>query len=98
MKLNPKKILEVKFDAVINGYSPTKVDQFLDLICADYEEFAAEIQSLKEENKSLKEKLKKKDQQIKKLEQQNAKINLVQNLENQNELESAAENLISKDK
>ena len=36
MKLNYKKIVDKKFESVINGYSPTQVDTYLDLICSDY--------------------------------------------------------------
>ena len=69
MKLNPKKILETKFDAVINGYSPTKVDQFLDLIIEDYNEMIQENMQLKEKIKILETQMKKKQMTIEKLEQ-----------------------------
>lgn len=46
MKLNLKKILDKKFETVINGYSPTQVDAFLDLICSDYNEYNDIISSL----------------------------------------------------
>ena len=35
IKENIKKILDKKFDSVINGYSPSNVDRFLDSIIND---------------------------------------------------------------
>lgn len=67
MKLNPKKILETKFDAVINGYSPTKVDQFLDLIIEDYEQMIKENQQLKEAVENLEAQIKLQKQELEKL-------------------------------
>ncbi|MGL5204836.1 MAG: DivIVA domain-containing protein [Metamycoplasmataceae bacterium] len=64
MKLNYKKIVEKKFETVINGYSPTQVDMFLDKICLDYmeyekriNEFSLEVENLRNENISLTEHL-----------------------------------------
>ncbi|MGL4251952.1 MAG: DivIVA domain-containing protein, partial [Metamycoplasmataceae bacterium] len=64
MKLSYKKIVDKKFETVINGYSPTQVDMFLDKICLDYmdyekriEELEAEIENLRNENASLTESL-----------------------------------------
>lgn len=67
MKLSPKKILETKFDAVINGYSPTKVDQFLDLIIEDYEQMIKENQQLKEAVENLEAQIKLQKQELEKL-------------------------------
>lgn len=53
MKLSPKKILDKKFESMINGYSPTKVDKFLDDVINDYNFMLSEIDQL---NKLIKEK------------------------------------------
>lgn len=53
MKLNPKKILEKKFDSVINGYNPKNVDEFLDQIIEDYIEMQNIIDELKSKIKEL---------------------------------------------
>ncbi|MGL5590642.1 MAG: DivIVA domain-containing protein [Metamycoplasmataceae bacterium] len=64
MKLSYKKIVDKKFETVINGYSPTQVDMFLDKICLDYMDYEkrigeleAEIENLRNENASLTESL-----------------------------------------
>lgn len=53
MKLDPKKILEKKFENVINGYNPRKVDQFLDQVIEDYIEMQNTIDELKTKIKEL---------------------------------------------
>ena len=77
MKLSPKKILETKFDAVINGYSPTKVDQFLDLIIDDYNELIQENLQLKEKINILEAKIEKLEHLI--LKQESEKQELTNN-------------------
>ncbi|MGL5617690.1 MAG: DivIVA domain-containing protein [Metamycoplasmataceae bacterium] len=64
MKLSYKKIVDKKFETVINGYSPTQVDMFLDKICLDYMEYEKriselelEVENLRNENASLTESL-----------------------------------------
>ncbi|MGL5205419.1 MAG: DivIVA domain-containing protein [Metamycoplasmataceae bacterium] len=64
MKLSYKKIVDKKFETVINGYSPTQVDMFLDKICLDYIEYEkligeqeAELENLRHENTLLTENL-----------------------------------------
>ncbi|MGL6124928.1 MAG: hypothetical protein ACRC1F_00350 [Metamycoplasmataceae bacterium] len=71
MKLNCKKIVDKKFETVINGYSPTQVDIFFDKICEDYIEydekiakFESEIEALKKENMELKGKLSAKEDEL----------------------------------
>ena len=39
MKKCIEKIIDKKFDSVINGYSPLKVDIFLDSIISDLKQF-----------------------------------------------------------
>lgn len=56
-QLTPKVILEKDFKSSMRGYSPTDVDEFLDLIIQDYESFMKEISSLKSENERLHTKL-----------------------------------------
>ena len=75
MKLSPKKILETKFDAVINGYSPTKVDQFLDLIVSDYKEMIQENNQLKKLTKELENQLKACEAEVKTLKSTLASTN-----------------------
>jgi len=55
IKLSPKEILnkEFKFDA--KGYRPKEVDEYLDLIIEDYNEFIRLIKRLEKENHELKE-------------------------------------------
>lgn len=66
MKKCIEKIIDKKFDSVINGYSPLKVDIFLDSIISDLKQFDEEFSKLEEkvkeleiENKKLKEQLEK---------------------------------------
>lgn len=64
IKLSPKKILNKQFQIDFKGYNANEVDYFLDLIVADYENFAAmlnesydEIERLQKENANLKNQL-----------------------------------------
>ncbi|MBR2999163.1 MAG: DivIVA domain-containing protein [Mycoplasmataceae bacterium] len=66
MKKCIEKIIDKKFDSVINGYSPLKVDIFLDSIISDLKQFEEDFSKLEEkvkeleiENKKLKEQLEK---------------------------------------
>lgn len=89
MKLSPKKILETKFDAVINGYSPTKVDQFLDLIIDDYNELIQENLQLKEKINILETKIEKLEHLILKQESEKQKLtnNEVNEINDENNFE-----------
>lgn len=89
MKLSPKKILETKFDTVINGYSPTKVDQFLDLIIDDYNELIQENLQLKEKNNLLEAKIEKLEHLILKQESEKQKLtsNEVNEINDENNFE-----------
>lgn len=89
MKLSPKKILETKFDAVINGYSPTKVDQFLDLIIDDYNELIQENLQLKEKINILEAKIEKLEQLFLKQESEKQKLtnNEVDEINDENNFE-----------
>lgn len=89
MKLSPKKILETKFDAVINGYSPTKVDQFLDLIIDDYNELIQENLQLKEKINILEAKIEKLEHLILKQESKKQKLtnNEVNEINDENNFE-----------
>lgn len=55
IKLSPKEILnkEFKFDA--KGYRPKEVDEYLDTIIEDYNEFIHLIKKLEKENLELEE-------------------------------------------
>lgn len=62
MKKCIEKIIDKKFDSVINGYSPLKVDIFLDSIISDLKQFEEDFLKLEEKVKELEienEKLKK---------------------------------------
>lgn len=52
-QLTPKMILEKDFKSSMRGYSPSEVDEFLDIVIQDYEAFMKEINSLKSENARL---------------------------------------------
>ncbi len=71
MKLNYKKIVNKKFETVINGYSPTQVDIYLDQVCSDYIEYnesistlSLEVEDLKKENTILKKSLKSTEKEL----------------------------------
>ena len=71
MKKCIEKIIDKKFDSVINGYSPLKVDIFLDSIISDLKQFEEDFLKLEEkvkeleiENKKLKEQLEEKENKI----------------------------------
>ncbi|MBR2022436.1 MAG: DivIVA domain-containing protein [Mycoplasmataceae bacterium] len=53
MKKCIEKIIDKKFDSVINGYSPLKVDIFLDSIISDLKQFEEEFSKLEEKVKEL---------------------------------------------
>ncbi len=66
-----KKILDKKFESVINGYSPSSVDNFLDNIIADLKNIDFKLTSvttdrdiLIDENKKLKDKIKQLEQEL----------------------------------
>ncbi|MGM8213936.1 cell division regulator GpsB [Bacillaceae bacterium W0354] len=56
MKINltVQEILDKEFKTTIRGYNQDEVDDFLDVIIQDYEEFNKEINQLKDEIKRLK--------------------------------------------
>jgi len=54
VQLNGKKILEKDFKTGIRGYSQEEVDEFLDIIIQDYDNFKQEIDRLNEEIEKLK--------------------------------------------
>ena len=55
ISLSPKEILnkEFKFDA--KGYRPKEVDEFLDVVIEDYNEFIRFIKKLEKDNQDLQE-------------------------------------------
>lgn len=57
-----KKILDKKFDSVINGYSPSSVDSFLDIIIEEIKQLNTELESYKNKNEQMDEKIKKMEQ------------------------------------
>lgn len=66
VKLSPKDILEREFKIDAQGYRPQEVDEYLDVIMEDYQEFTRYIrkserekEELREENSALKNELRK---------------------------------------
>ena len=57
IKLTANAILEKEFKKSVKGYHIDQVDQFLDIIMEDYQQFEAVITELREENMRLKEQL-----------------------------------------
>lgn len=53
MKKFIKNIVDKKFELVINGYSPSGVDSFLDNVIKKMEEFDKNMSDLKLENENL---------------------------------------------
>ncbi|MBJ8325152.1 cell division regulator GpsB [Streptococcus pacificus] len=55
IKLSPKDIFEQEFKTSMRGYDKDEVNEFLDDIIKDYENFMAQIQALHKENEKLRE-------------------------------------------
>ena len=51
---SPKEIFEQEFKISMRGYDKKEVDEFLDDVIKDYENFVTQIQELHNENESLK--------------------------------------------
>ena len=54
LKLTSKDILEKEFKKSVKGYHIDQVDQFLDIIMEEYEQFESVIRDLQAENQRLK--------------------------------------------
>lgn len=50
---SPKDILQQEFKTKMRGYDPVEVDEFLDNVIKDYEEYNKQLLRLKEENERL---------------------------------------------
>ncbi|MCK8606527.1 cell division regulator GpsB [Apilactobacillus ozensis] len=57
MQLNPTDILQKEFKQKMRGYDPAEVDNFLDEVIKDYENFDNVLQNLKNENNQLKSRI-----------------------------------------
>lgn len=64
ISLSPQEILDKEFNVVTKGFCPQEVDEFLDVVINDYNEFILEIKRLKkdiayanDENNKLKNEL-----------------------------------------
>ena len=57
IKLTSKDILEKEFKKSVKGYNIDQVDQFLDQIMEDYDNFERVINELRAENERLKDEL-----------------------------------------
>ncbi|ASR40813.1 cell division regulator GpsB [Ligilactobacillus agilis] len=53
VNLTPKDIVNKNFKPKMRGYDPTEVDEFLDMVIQDYENFNKETQRLQVENDRL---------------------------------------------
>lgn len=53
----PKDILQKEFKTKMRGYDPVEVDEFLDNVIKDYENYNKELLALKEENDRLQAKI-----------------------------------------
>lgn len=79
MKKLIEKIINKEFESVINGYSPTSVDVFLDSVINDLEKIQSQINEIKIQNEELKNK-------IKALEEANALLTINKSNNEENEL------------
>lgn len=79
MKKLIEKITNKEFESVINGYSPTSVDVFLDSVINDLEKIQSQINEIKIQNEELKNK-------IKALEEANALLTINKSNNEENEL------------
>lgn len=71
-ELTQKEILEKDFKSKMRGYDPTEVDEFLDVVIRDYDNFQKEIEQLKAENDRLLDKV---DEQAKQMSTQSSSSN-----------------------
>lgn len=55
--LSPKEIFEREFKHALRGYDKDEVDEFLDEIIKDYENFESQLQALRKENEELRSQL-----------------------------------------
>lgn len=65
VQLTSKEILEKDFKSGFRGYDQDEVDQFLDLIIKDYEQFQKEIDRLSDENNKLRKEVQRAGEQPK---------------------------------
>ncbi|WP_261129051.1 cell division regulator GpsB [Bacillus sp. Marseille-Q3570] len=65
VQLTSKEILEKDFKSGFRGYDQDEVDQFLDIVIKDYEQFHKEIDRLNEENVKLRKELQRSGEQTK---------------------------------
>ncbi|MCH5179649.1 MAG: DivIVA domain-containing protein [Erysipelotrichales bacterium] len=72
--LDSKKIIDKTFSASVKGYRALEVDEFLDLVANDYDEFANELEKLNKELDSIKTQNKEYFKQISELEAKNAML------------------------
>ncbi|GEK91575.1 cell division regulator GpsB [Alkalibacterium kapii] len=68
-ELTQKEILEKDFKTKMRGYDPAEVDEFLDVVIRDYDNFQKEIEQLKIENDRLLDKV---DEQAKQMSTQSS--------------------------
>lgn len=55
INLSPKDILEKEFKFDAKGYRPKEVDEYLDIIIEDYNEFIRLVKRLEKDNRELRE-------------------------------------------
>ncbi|WP_022935166.1 DivIVA domain-containing protein [Mesomycoplasma moatsii] len=74
IKENIKKILDKKFDSVINGYSPSNVDSFLDSIINDLENIEKTIEKLNSEKENQTKTIEELNKEILKITKENIEL------------------------
>ena len=84
IKLSPKKIVNKQFQIDSKGYNANEVDYFLDVVVADYENFAAMLNRAYDEIDSLQKTVSKLKTQIQSYEN-TAKAESAKNIESQME-------------
>lgn len=67
INLSPKEILDKEFKLDAKGYRPKEVDEYLDAIIEDYNEFIRFTKKLEKENRELEEKNAHLESEIRKL-------------------------------
>ena len=84
IKLSPKKIVNKQFQIDSKGYNANEVDYFLDVVVADYENFAAMLNRAYDEIDTLQKTVSKLKAQVQSYEN-NAKAESAKNIESQME-------------
>lgn len=74
MNLSPQEIYEKEFHVDIKGYAPAEVDEFLDSIIEDYQNYEEKVEELSQAVARYEEKIKELQQQIFTLQTENENL------------------------